>query len=154
VITKQLERAEVFHFAGHAVSGPEGTGLEVAPDEKSAQFAFRTLLTPERIVAANPWHLQLVVLSACSTGRSGEEGLAGPEDIAAAFLQTGAPHVVATRWNIDSEATMNLMGLVYKSMLRGESVSASVRLAAQQVRDTTNRSHPYYWAAFSVFGRS
>ena len=152
-IRAHLGDAVLFHFAGHAVSATDRTGLELAPDNDSDKTAGRTLFTPERIATSNLSRLQLVVLSACSTGRAGEEGLNDPEDIAAAFLRSRVPHVIASRWVVDSASTSDLMDTFYRALLKGESVSEALRSASAQV-GKGSRAHPYYWAAFSVFGRA
>lgn len=153
-ILDHLAKAAIFHFAGHAVSGPEGTGLEVAPDAESNGIAPRMLISPDNIAAAHLHDLELAVLSACSTGRAGDEGLADPEDIAEAFLREGVPHVIASRWNVDSASTAALMSLTYQELLRGESVTGSLQWASRQIATIPATSHPYYWAAFNVFGRA
>ena len=152
-ILDHLAKVAVFHFAGHAVAGPEDTGLEVAPDPDSSKFA-RALLSPDSIAANRLGNLGLAVLSACSTGRAGDEGLADPEDISAVFLRAGVPHVIASRWNVDSASTAALMFLTYQALLRGESVPGSLQWASRQLAGVPSTSHPYYWSAFNVFGRA
>jgi CHAT domain-containing protein len=153
-ILSYLQQVNVFHFAGHAASGPQGSGLEVAADTESDEIVSGTLLSPERIATASLRSLWMVVLSACSTGRPIQDGLAEPEDIASAFLRAGVPYVIASWWDVDSESTLKLMSLIYHALLAGASPSDAVRRAAQQVCSNPIESHPYYWAAFSVFGRA
>ena len=154
VIMDHIAEAALFHFAGHSLSSAEGTGLEVAADEDASETAHLPLLSPDRIAAARLINLELVVLSACSTGRAGDEGLADPEDIAEAFLRAGVPHVIASRWDVDSASTVALMNWTYRVLLRGESVPSALQDAYRTFSSVPALSHPYYWAAFNVFGRA
>jgi hypothetical protein len=61
--------------------------------------------------------------------------------------------VVASRWNVDSQATSRMVACFYKQLLAGASVAESLRSAGESIRETAGWSHPYYWAAFSAFGR-
>jgi CHAT domain-containing protein len=149
----KLAGANVFHFAGHATSGPLISGLEIAPDTELVDAHQRALFTPESIASARLPSLDLVVLSACSTGMSEENDLAGFENIATAFLRSGVPRVIASRWNVDSTTTSLFMATFYELLLAGHSVSESVRLASVRVNGTPNTFHPYFWAPFSIFGR-
>jgi len=70
------------------------------------------------------------------------------------FLQAGARNVVASRWNVDSMATSDFIEIFYGAVLSGDSVADALQTAADAFRKTPGRSHPYYWAAFSAFGRA
>jgi CHAT domain-containing protein len=60
--------------------------------------------------------------------------------------------VVASRWNVDSNATAMLMGSFYARLLEGQSVSNALTSARKSIRYQEQFSHPYYWAAFEAFG--
>jgi CHAT domain-containing protein/tetratricopeptide (TPR) repeat protein len=144
-IHRQLPRAEVFHFAGHAFVGgllldpPDGSRKAVLFDTK----VLRKMTLPK---------LQLAVLSACST-ENGGEGL--PQDfdsLARAILAQGVPHVLATRWNVDSAASETLMISFYDSLLAGASPPRALAAAEAVLRLT--EPHPYYWAGFDAFGQN
>jgi CHAT domain-containing protein/tetratricopeptide (TPR) repeat protein len=152
-VLTHLREATLFHFAGHAVSSPEETGLEVAGEPTSTNFAEGELLSSEEIGNADLGKLRVAVLSACSTGIAGEEGVADPQNIAIAFLRAGVPDVIASRWNVDSASAATFMRLTYRALVSGDSASESLRRAAQHLNTATPELHPYYWAAFSTFGR-
>ncbi len=152
-ILRHLSQTVTFHFAGHAISGPDGTGLEVTADTP-LEDSPNSLLGPDRIAMADLHSLRLAVLSACSTGRSGEYGFAEPGNLAAAFLRAGVPDVLASRWNVDSSATARFMSLIYPALTRGGSITNSLVVASRQAGSYPGSSHPYFWAAFSVYGRA
>jgi CHAT domain-containing protein/tetratricopeptide (TPR) repeat protein len=151
-IIEHLSSASVFHFAGHAISGPEGTGLKVAPANELEPAS--TLLTPDQIEAHRLSRTRLVVLSACSTAQPGDDGLADAGNISLAFLRGGVPHVVATRWAVDSSTVSELTRSFYSELLRGQSPGSALLRAATELNHQANRVHPYFWASFSVFGRA
>jgi CHAT domain-containing protein/tetratricopeptide (TPR) repeat protein len=148
-VSGQLPQAEVFHFAGHAFggSGRSGLILDSIDDRVSSELfgaaSFRKVPLPK---------LQLAVLSACST-ENGGEGLPGDFDsLARALLAQGVPHVVASRWNVDSASSASLMDSFYANLLTG--VSATRALAAAEAALRKRAPHPYYWAAFDAFGQN
>lgn len=152
-ILDHIAQAAVFHFAGHALSSEEAAGLEVAPDSEVSETTHLALLSPDSIATARLRNLELAVLSACSTGRAGDDGLADPADIAEAFLRAGVPHVIASRWDVDSAITSAFMNSTYRMILHGESVPGALRDVYREFSSVPATAHPYYWAAFSAFGR-
>ncbi len=94
----------------------------------------------------------LTVLAGCETagGRvTTGEGVLG---LTAAFMSAGVPVVVSSLWPIDDRATARVMKRFYEHLSKGESVATSLRLAQLDARDTGGRSHPFYWAGFTVVG--
>ena len=154
VVRRELPRAEVFHFAGHAIASTKRAGLLLAPSvgQDAAGESGAAVLNADRLQPALIRQCQLAVLSACSTG-TGEKGLVDPESLVRAFLRAGVPHVVASRWNVDSATTANFMDAFYPALLSGSSVARALQSASAEIRRHPETSHPYYWAAFGGFGR-
>ena len=74
------------------------------------------ILTAEQIVSADLRNVELVVLSACSSGvgrMADEEGIMG---LTRAFHLAGAKSVVASLWQVDDRATRALMVEFYKNL--------------------------------------
>jgi CHAT domain-containing protein len=91
------------------------------------------------------------VLSACFTA-SGESG--GPissESLVRAFLVAGVRNVIASRWNADSEAARALFENFYRRLQAGQSPADALHQSVLHVASLPDMSHPYYWAAFSLF---
>ncbi len=104
-------------------------------------------------------HTDLVVLSACETaielGRStGDEVIS----IASAFATAGAPALVASLWDVDDEATSELMVQLYSNLKRGngDTLDAlrNAQLAVLRMQRGGQRpfAAPAYWAAFELIG--
>src|SRR5262249_24490697 len=95
----------------------------------------------------------LGVLSACQTALGGEnkgEGLIG---LTRGFLYAGAPHVVATLWEIDDRTTAEVMKRFYEGLLgRGDRPGPALRAAQIATWKSKGWVAPYYWAAFTLQG--
>ena len=96
----------------------------------------------------------LVVLSACQTALGDNvrgEGLLG---VTRGFMYAGASSVVASLWQVDDEATAELMKLFYSNMLeRGMEPGQALRAAQNSIRQRPGWHSPYYWAAFTIQGK-
>lgn len=149
-IEREIPRAVVFHYTGHTSTGAAGIGLLLAESTARHQMS---ILDAERIRSLHPAALQLAVLSACSTEGSVSRGLQDAQSLALAFLDSGVPHVIASRWEVDSETTTRFMSVFYDRLLFGDSVSVAVRSAATNIRSQNGSEKPYYWAAFGSFGK-
>ena len=93
---------------------------------------------------------KLVVLSCCHSGRGlvKKEGVLG---IARAFLASGARSVLVASWEIEDEATEQLMNHFYQHLVRGESASESLHQAVQWLR-SNGFPKPSQWAPFVLMG--
>jgi CHAT domain-containing protein len=151
-IRQELPHSHVFHFAGHAVSGAIEGGLVVSsPDLADGNAGEPTLLSASQLDQAGLQQLQLVVLSACSTAET-EKGFAEPNTLVRVFLRAGVPHVIASRWSVDSHTTEKTMAEFYSRLFGGLPVAQALQQAANKVRLQPATSHPYYWAAFGAYG--
>ena len=159
-----LPSATVLHFATHAVVS------DTAP--ATSFLALDRGQGDGKLTAASVYglhlHANMVVLSACSTGRGqiSGDGVAG---LSRAFFYAGAASLVTTLWDVVDEPTAQLMPKFYAGLGRGESRSAALREAQLGlIRDL--RAHkvlvatlsgakvslpesPAYWAAFSLSGQ-
>jgi CHAT domain-containing protein/Flp pilus assembly protein TadD len=147
-VVRELPRAEVFHFAGHAIGNRQLSGLLLAasPADDGSRF-----LDVRNFNLALLDQSRLVVLSGCSTANGIGIGLNDRESLARNALAAGVPNVVASRWLVDSLATREWMRLFYADAIVGESVSSAAKRARLGLRVNKRWRHPFYWATFSVF---
>ena len=111
------------------------------------------LVTALEVASMNLWGTQLVVLSACETGRGDVSNLGqGVYGLRRAVMVAGAQTLLTSLWKVDDKATRDLMTRYYKNLLGGSGRAEAMRAAAQYVRK--KRPHPYYWAPFITIGRS
>jgi CHAT domain-containing protein len=150
-IRNELPGAAVFHFAGHALATPGMTGLLL--ESSGGQTEAPRLLDASVVRQLHLQGLQLAVLSACSTA-SGSGGSSGFDSVTDALLRAGVPHVLASRWTVDSVAARGFVQDFYRNALSGQPVSDAMRLTSQKMLADPRTSHPYYWTAFAVYGRS
>jgi len=101
----------------------------------------------------------LIVLSACETGRgksvSGEGVLALPRQ----FLLAGVKSVLMSHWRVDDRFTSLLMPDFYHYHIRGKmSKAGALRQAKIAILENKENysgkyySHPFFWAAFNLYG--
>lgn len=154
-VKDKLPQSELFHFAGHALILSEHAGLLLAnSDSQNDNGAGDTaILDSTGLASLNLSRIQLAVFSACSTAKDDNAGEGSAESLVHLFLRAGVWQVLATRWNVDSRITARFMQVFYDNLLAGASVVSSVRTAEFQLRTNAETRHPYYWAAFAVFGQ-
>lgn len=151
-VKRNLADVVFFHFAGHGLASPDAAGLVLADDPKSENnigLLNARNIDPKQLRAA-----QLVVLSACTTENGLGSMSSDPDSLVRIFLQAGVPDIIASRWSVDSAVTSEFMGNFYRIILSGKTAAESLREAESEIRQRSETSHPYYWAAFSTFGLS
>ena len=153
MIRQELPHSDVFHFAGHALSGIKQSGLVLAsPPDSDESISEPRILSASDLEATLLQRLQLVVLSACASAEA-EKGFTGPDTLVRGFLRAGVPHVVASRWPVDSHTTERMMAEFYTHLFQGQPSTTALQQATNSVSKNPATSHPYYWAAFAVYGR-
>ncbi len=109
------------------------------------------LVTALELAGLNLWGTELVVLSACDTGR-GEVRLGqGVYGMRRALVVAGAETVVMSLWKVNDETTSRLMEDYYRHLLAGKGRATALREAMRVLRATL--PHPHYWAPFIALGR-
>jgi CHAT domain-containing protein len=149
-----LSHYSILHLATHGVLNtktPENSGfvLSLLDRQGKPQNGFITMKDVYRLHAP----VVLVVISACRTGLGKEvkgEGLIG---LTRGFMHAGASSVVSSLWQIDDEATAELMKHFYANMLEhGMTPAAALREAQNTIRQDPRWTSPYYWGAFTLQG--
>lgn len=159
-VRKAMLQADVIHIASHSLT-----------DQKSPLLSKLLLSTPrsgEASVESSDGQLhayelyqlklkrpRLAVLSACQTGIGREYRGEGAISLIRPFIAAGVPVVVASYWNVDSTATMDLMVDFHR--LRHQqhlSTTQALREAQLAMLRSNNKSlrNPSAWAAFAAFG--
>jgi CHAT domain-containing protein len=147
-----LRRYRRLHLATHALANeknPSRSAIVLTLDADPQEDGF--LEVGE--IAELDLDCDLVVLSACQTGRGqlfSGEGIVG---LSRAFLYAGARSVVVSLWNVSDLSTSALMKNFYQHLIRNMSNAAALREAKlQMLRSDTETRHPYYWAPFIIIG--
>ncbi|HEY5837822.1 MAG TPA: CHAT domain-containing protein, partial [Pyrinomonadaceae bacterium] len=151
----ELAQYRIVHFATHGFLNsrhPELSGIVLSlVDEKGTE--------QNGFLRAHEIHdlklpAELVVLSGCRTGLGKEirgEGLVG---LTRAFMHAGSARVLVSLWDVNDEATAELMSLFYSRLLGREKLSPAAALRATQISMARDKrwSSPYFWAAFTIQG--
>ncbi|MFM7321227.1 MAG: CHAT domain-containing protein, partial [Armatimonadota bacterium] len=95
---------------------------------------------------------ELLVLSACGSGRGRTVAGEGIVGIAWAAFLSGIPAQVVSQWSVDDAATAQLMAGFYGRLRLGARVDAALREAALELRSRPGFSHPFHWAPFIALG--
>ena len=90
----------------------------------------------------------LVVLSACETGKVDPNNTDGVSGLTKAFIQAGAKDVVMSLWKVNDQATAKLMTSFYQAAKDKRQYSQALRQSKLKMID----QHPYYWAGFVLNG--
>ena len=154
VLSAGLGQYRYIHFATHGLLDTERPGLSslvlsMVDESGRPQNGF--------LRANDIYNLKLpadlVVLSACQTGLGKEirgEGLIG---LTRGFMYAGAARVVVSLWNVNDQATADLMTIFYERMLRqGARPAAALRAAQVEMWRRKQWQSPYYWSAFVLQG--
>jgi CHAT domain-containing protein len=100
-----------------------------------------------------------VVLSACNTAAEGEPGAEALSGLARAFFYAGARSLVVSHWEVDSEATVQLMTGAFQASSRNPKLSHAEALRQSMLSmingaKSDEDAHPRIWAPFVVVGES
>lgn len=98
------------------------------------------------------WRLdaEVAVLSACQSGRIEHEGGLEYVGLSQAFQCAGTRSLLVSLWSVADEETALWMNLLYQGLGQGKSLAEATQQAALAVRK--QHPHPYFWAAFSIWG--
>lgn len=143
-LERRSARAGVIHFTGHAVDPDDDTDAALVTFTPS-QGAGR--LNATEIAAAQLSRGGVVVLAACSTGKSGSRN---GSSVAQAFLDAGASSVVATLWPIQDDFASEFFPRFHQHLVRGESAADALR--ASQLEWIRQGAPLGTWAAVQVIG--
>jgi len=154
VASGELGQYRIVHFATHGLINsehPELSGLVLSLVDENGKSQDGFLRMSEIFNLRLP--ADLVVLSACQTALGKEikgEGLVG---LTRGFMYAGAERVVASLWQVDDQATSQLMQYFYRGMLKENLRPAAALRAAQIEMSRSSRwSSPYYWSGFVIQG--
>gem|GEM_PF-6422832 len=99
---------------------------------------------------------ELTVLSACNTGYGQLKDGEGLMSLGRAFMQAGSQSVLMTSWPAQDFSTSEIMNIFYKNISDGLEKNIALRNAKLEFikNSDSNFNHPFYWAGFSLFGKT
>ncbi len=164
---KKLLRPQLLHLATHGFYLSESDAQEdskpwknpmlrsgLALSGASASLTQTTppagedgIVTAEEVGSLDLWGTQIVVLSACDTGRGKSISGEGVLGLRRAFVQAGTKNLMLTLWRVKDTFTKNLMLDFYRDYLKtGDAVGALSRIQRNRLANAKPRS----WAPFLI----
>lgn len=149
-----LRRYRYLHFATHGLLNakhPELSGLVLSLYDREGRPQEGFLFSHEIYNLELP--AELVVLSACETGRGDEVRGEGVVGLSRSFMYAGTPRVMVSLWKVSDEGTAELMKRFYRGIFQHHlPPPQALRCAQLSLRQNPRWSSPYYWAPFVFLG--
>ena len=152
---QEASRFKVLHLATHGIlddASPMYSQIVLAKSDDSEDG----LLEAWEIMKLN-LNADLVVLSACESGRGRVGAGEGVIGLTWALFVAGSPTLVVSQWKVESTSTSQLMvefhrNLQAKTQTSRFSKAEALQRAALKMLGTKNFRHPFYWAGFILVG--
>jgi CHAT domain-containing protein len=148
-VVGQMQSASVVHLATHGLldtfNGDIPGAIALAPSGKD-----NGLLSAGEIFDLK-LNTNLVVLSACDTGRGEIKG-DGVIGLSRSLIASGVPSVVVSLWAVDDNSTRVLMSDFYHQLQTNPNKAQAMRQA--MLNTMKQYPNPKDWAAFTLIGES
>ena len=154
-VTQLLPKARLIHLATHgifdSVSGLN-SGIALTPDpfSKGGDKISDGLLTAGEIFDLE-LNAELVVLSACDTGRGRISG-DGVIGLSRSLISAGVPSVLVSLWSVPDAPTAELMKEFYQNLQNNPDKAQALRQAMLKIMK--QHPNPRDWAAFTLIGEA
>ncbi|WP_190445599.1 tetratricopeptide repeat protein [Tolypothrix tenuis] len=148
-ILQLLSQARIIHLATHGLLDDIqglGSAIALAPSGKD-----NGLLTAEEIFERVKLNAELVVLSACDTGRGRITG-DGIIGLSRSLISAGTPSVIVSLWPVPDAPTAELMTEFYQNLQKSPDKAIALRTA--MLATMKQHPEPKNWAAFTLIGEA
>lgn len=98
--------------------------------------------------------VETVVLSSCETNLGPIHRAGGMLSLTRGFAFAGAKSIISSLWEVNEQATTELMKLFYSNLQKGMNKSRALQQAKVQLSQNSDYNHPYFWAAFIPVGKT
>ncbi len=157
-LRRRVGKADVVHLATHGYLNPyramSSMLLLTAPEKKPAtgEYGADGFLEAWEIQDQLALRAEVVVLSACETGRGENVRAEGLVGLTRALQVAGARSVVASQWQVADASTAALMVEFHRQLRRGVAKDEALRRAMLSVAKLPAWRDPFYWAPFVLLG--
>lgn len=135
---------KILHIAAHGqfrIDQPDFSYIELCDGQVFADDLFQRDLSYE-----------LVVLSACETGRFNAVGAEDLIGLGRGFLFAGAGALIASLWRVEDTRTADMMKTLYGFLLLGRSKAQALQHMMKEQLVQQPDLHPAFWGAFQLIG--
>jgi CHAT domain-containing protein len=159
-VKAKLPQARIVHLATHGLlDDTQGlrSAIALAPNSSSSplskggQEGGDGLLTAEEILSLK-LNAELVILSACNTGRGHLTG-DGVIGLSRSLIAAGTPSVIVSLWSVPDAPTEELMSEFYRQLQRTGNKAQALRIAMLKMKEKYPNT-PKSWAAFTLIGEA
>jgi CHAT domain-containing protein/tetratricopeptide (TPR) repeat protein len=147
-ILQQIPKARIIHLATHGLLDDIrglGSAIALAPSGND-----NGLLTAEEILDLK-FNAELVVLSACDTGRGRITG-DGVIGLSRSLMSAGVPSVIVSLWQVPDAPTASLMTEFYQNLQKTPNKAVALRSA--MLSTMKQHPNPKDWGAFTLIGEA
>lgn len=141
----------VLSYSQTATYARSGLVMAGANSSKTSQAPIKGfgdgILSAPEITALNLSNTQLVVLSACESGKGMVSHVDEVYGLQRAFKISGAQYIIYTLWKIPDKSTKDFMVHFYKILSEGNSIEQSFILTKNHMKKTHS---VYHWAGFQL----
>jgi CHAT domain-containing protein/Tfp pilus assembly protein PilF len=148
--SRLLEEYQIIHFACHGFldeKTPRRSALVLTLDDDPNEDGF----LQAREISNLRLSADLVVLSACQTGKGRLENGEGVLGLPRSFFYAGARSTISSLWKVNDKSTSKIMPDFYRYLAAGYDKARALSLAKRNMLNS-RLSHPFYWAAFVLNG--
>lgn len=143
---------DFIHFAGHGIfdhENPLQSAFYFASGSSPDSWADAYRLTAEDLLKVRLVKHPTVTLSACSSGVTAGAAAHRLTGLLGSLFQSGARAIIASRWPVADEFSLELMRHTYASLATGAAPFAAFTQAQADLRLSRSLEE---WGAFSYFG--
>jgi CHAT domain-containing protein/tetratricopeptide (TPR) repeat protein len=162
-----FQKYKIVSFATHSLLPGDLNGLDEPALALSSPSVTNNdedgLLTMKEVISLK-LDADLVILSACNTAASDNKGVEAVSGLGRAFFYAGAKALLVSNWPVHSEATSNMMIIMFKRLAQEDTLSRAEALRQAKLYQINqggflidgqiafSYAHPIFWAPFSLVG--
>ncbi len=138
----------ILHFAMH------GKVNDTLP--LNSHLVFTKTDSLNKLYAADLYNTKLqtnlAVLGACNTGTGKVQKGEGVMSLSRAFTYAGCPSLVMSLWSIPDVSSTKVLDGFFKNLKEGATKDVALQQAKLHFLETSEKSHPLYWAGLVAVG--
>jgi len=155
IFLKNLNHYPIIHMATHAITDLENPSASYIAFFPATGIRSEDFLFLDEIYSLRMDSCQMIVISACETGRGELVHNEGAISFARAFMYSGCPSTINTLWKADDHSTAEILRLFYKYLEEGDDKSRALQKAKLEfVRNNPVFRNPAYWSHIILTGDS